>query len=48
MSSKNNIFPVIVFGELFKNLYLLSLQKLREMVLEVLNEGKRSKILEKL
>ncbi|MCO5383330.1 MAG: hypothetical protein NHB15_15665 [Methanosarcina barkeri] len=31
MSSKNNIFPVIVFGEIFENLQLLSLLKLKKM-----------------
>jgi hypothetical protein len=31
MSSKNNIFPAIVFGELFENLQSLSQLKLREM-----------------
>jgi len=28
---KNNIFPVIVFGEIFENLQLLSLLKLKKM-----------------
>ena len=41
---KNNIFLVIVFGELLENLQLLSQLKLRKCVLEIFNEGKRSKI----
>jgi|GEM_PF-2253477 len=32
MYSKNNMFPVIVFGELFENLQLSSQLKLRKMI----------------
>jgi len=44
ISSKNNIFLVIVFGEVFENMQLLSQLKRRKSVLEIFNEGKRSKI----
>jgi len=44
MSLKNNIFFVIVFGELLENLQLLSQMKLQKCVLETFNKGKRSKM----